>query len=240
MPLELVEPLARRSWDRAARAAKYRAVRARSSAGAPARSLRTRTTRAGAPGPSARSSASRLLPRPETATATCIGMGGEANRARHGGAAAQSPNATNHTVFAARYCRIRSTAAARSRTIGKSARGGGKIARIGAPEQQSAAVEPLRGHHVPEPIADPPAPGQVETMVGGGEPVERDARLPAVARSGQVGMVGAVVVPVEPRAGGGQQLGPVAGPSPVGRLVEQTRGRYRTGWSRRWPGARPD
>ena len=54
-------------------------ARARASPAASARSLTTSTTPAGAPGSKARSSASRLLPRPEIATAIRIVMAGEAN-----------------------------------------------------------------------------------------------------------------------------------------------------------------
>ena len=86
VPLQRLRATRRRRPDRGSTSAGNAARRgARSSAGASARLLSTSTTRAGASGPSARSSASRLLPRPETATATRIVMAGEGNRRRAAG-----------------------------------------------------------------------------------------------------------------------------------------------------------
>ena len=138
------------------RRSRRRAPRRRSSPPASARLLSTSTTRAGAPGPRACSSASRLLPRPETATAIRIVMGGKGNRPLVGWAAGTRSRSR------CRSRRMRSTAAARSSTTGKAAAPGslGLAMSFAGPHQHAAAGEGGRGLHVAQPVAHPPTPAR--------------------------------------------------------------------------------
>src|SRR5688572_32718062 len=114
---------------------------ARSSAGASARLLSTSTTRAGASGPSARSSASRLLPRPDTATATSIGMGGEGNGGWGDGAAA-----SGEWALVQRWCRLAHDDVHRGAKVvhhGEPSCGHGQLANGNLPHEKAAASEPL-------------------------------------------------------------------------------------------------
>ena len=201
-----------------------RRPRARS-AGASARSLSTSTTRAGASGPSARSSASRLLPRPETATATCIGMAGEANRSGAAGVRLQDDvdrgrevggRPENAPQRRRRARRVRPRPISSPRPLNRSA-----------------------GKHVAEPVADPPAAGEIESVVGRRALVEQRARLPALAGAGEVGVVGTVIVRLQPGARRGQELVQPAARSRRRRPRPADRARCPIGWSPRWPGAPP-
>ena len=59
---------------------------------------------------------------------------------------------------------------------------------------------------IAQPVADPPAPLEVEAEVRGGPAVEHEAGLPALARAGDLGQMGAVVVGVDTRGLRLQQL----------------------------------
>ena len=119
-------------------------------------------------------------------------MGGEGNGGRGGRAAGAgedewSPEDDVH--------RGRKVAHHRKTGRGRARRFGG----IGPLDQQAPSAEPPGGQHVPQAIAHPPAAGELQPVIRRGTAVQQRARLAALAGPGEIGMVGAVIVGVDPR-----------------------------------------
>src|SRR5918993_614001 len=83
------------------------------------------------------------------------------------------------------------------------------------------AAEALRRKDVAHPVTYPPGGGQIEFVVRGGTLIKQGARLAALAWAGEVRVVRAVVVRIQPRTVVGEQRLEPASHCRVRRFVEE-------------------
>src|SRR5829696_3424225 len=172
---------------------------------ASARSLSTSTISAGAPGPNARSSASRLLPWPEMATAIRIVMAGEGNGSQESGARSQEAPVSSfeRSEGLPQKAQVQLSRPRLSTPdfLQNEFHGSGQIHCLckgaclflagllrssAGQHEDTATTQRPRRQHIAQAVSYPPAVAQVDPELLRGLAVEQYAWLPAVAGTGQL------------------------------------------------------